>query len=93
MTSEKLIDVVRETAVFLRLRGCISKQMTDEQYIRNTLGDYVVEQHCLWMCEDILARGVGGVGTKSHRWLGYIQGELRGLGLYSVMELRSMSRA
>lgn len=41
-------------------------QMTTEQYDMQFPGNLIVLRHLAWMCDE-----------KAHRWLGYIQGELR----------------
>ncbi len=48
-----------------------------------------VEDHVLWMCEHIEKTLLVTDPMKAQRWLGFIQGALFMLGMYSIDDLRS----
>lgn len=72
-------------------------QLSDKEYNSKDVDEFSIVQHILWMCDEatrFLEHPVRKDAelTKAHRWLGYIQGELRGLNYFSVNELRDHSR-
>lgn len=87
MSDAKLLEVVRfyYTGVLSR---CHAVRL--DKPSRKILVSCEIQDHLAWMCSQIIMGMVSG--SKAHRWLGYIQGELRGMGLYSIAELREHSR-
>ncbi len=65
-------------------------QMKEGYYELLYVPRFIMFNHLKWMCKKIMDGEI--IGDKSHRWLGYIQGELRALEMYSVNELRSHLR-
>jgi len=89
MTKEKIKQVLSHYIEAV-LKSSPPRQLKFEQYRRRDLRGWELRSHLHWMCLQILDGHV--TGEKMHRWLGYIQGELRALRVYSVNELRRHSR-
>lgn len=66
----------------------------DDVRRRITATDLV--RHLKWMCRQcldvFLPSGDPDAVIKAHAWRGYIQGEMRALGLFSVNEMRTHTR-
>lgn len=79
--------------------GVEPRAFTDELYdTRGVIDGPVVAAHLRWMCGRVLndflpqMLSCDDAREKVDRWLGYIQGELRALGLFSVREMRTHNR-
>lgn len=79
--------------------GVEPKAFTDELYdTKGAIDDPVVAAHLRWMCQRVLNDFLPSFLSctdalrKVATWLGYIQGELRALGLFSVSEMRAHNR-
>ncbi len=90
MTDGKLLEIIQgyHDKEFLYIR---TVQLTEGGYNLRNLPTLTIMAHLSWMCQQILSGVVKG--NKAHRWLGYIQGELRGMSLKSINELREASRS
>lgn len=86
MTDRKLRDTLQLYCRELHVRG--------HAPIEN-VGDLPDENrrlnHCYWCCHQALAF-IGDQTDKAHRWLGYVQGVLHALHIFSLDELRAHSR-
>lgn len=72
-------------------------QLPSYMYSRVDLSRLHVACHLAWMCEQCLKvfipEGPEQDIGKANRWLGYVQGELRAEGVYSITDLREHSRS
>lgn len=97
MTNEKLHNVLDTYDVELAHYNGIA-QFNEDQYAgKSRIPSVDVKCHIRWMIHECLTRfippGPEHDINKAHRWLGYIQGEMRALGMYTVSELRDHSRS
>ena len=72
------------------LRSVTAKQLPLEAYDNSHLELEEIMGHLKWMCSEIAEGRIGE--SKARAWIGYIQGELRAAGLFSINELRAQSR-
>lgn len=93
MTPEKLASAMDFYDLELRggERPALISRFSREQYAQKQLDPFWVRCHLRWMIDEMKAFYLLDI-EKAMRWLGYIQGELRGMGLYSTSELRDHSR-
>jgi len=96
MTPDKLRDVVANYQTRLLSAGLTPKRdedstpgmaLTDIDW-----GDIAELDHVLWMCGEVQTFLVEGRYDKANRWLGFIQGVLWVLGIYSIPELQEHNR-
>lgn len=98
MTVEKLITVLGfyyDNALFTE-RPPI--QLNDRMYAGlEEITPEAMKRHLRGMIDQCLYKFIPPGHTqdieKAHRWLGYIQGELRAMGKYSINQMREHSRS
>ncbi len=72
------------------LRDFEAVQLSSKQYESRTLDWLELRSHLKWMCKEIMDGRI--TGSKARAWIGYIQGELRGAGIFSIGQLREQTR-
>lgn len=72
------------------LRSYTEQQLTSKQYEQKELEREAMMSHLKWMCREIMEGRVSG--SKARAWVGYIQGELRAAGIFSIEQMRYQSR-
>jgi hypothetical protein len=98
MTVSKLIEVLEFYRDFLHQKGISPVQFSETCYGLKAPDPLLVKRHLAWMVREQSATLQTETPLsrpsveKAMRWLGYIQGELRALGYFSVGELRDHSR-
>lgn len=75
------------------------KEFSEYQYgTTDILADSEVAAHLRWMCGRVLNDflpifvACSDTADRVNRWLGYVQGELRAMNLFSVSEMRAHNR-
>lgn len=105
MTTDKLKEVLRryqDMLYSIQFDGApvVAKELDAQWYDGLVIPRIDLAAHLLWMCNRCLdvfipigeANGTDEDIDKAKVWLGYIQGELRGLGLYTITDLRNHNR-
>lgn len=64
--------------------------LTTQQREDHTLNRDAILAHLKWMCLEILEGRV--VGDKAWQWLGHIQGELRGMEIFSYARIEAQNK-
>ncbi len=107
MTNAKLIEVLKfYDSVIGDLFGpglplsspvLVAKELSADQYDGDNISKESMMKHLRWMCRKCLDELIPSQNLdnliKAHAWRGYIQGELRAAGVYTIRELRDHSRA
>lgn len=66
------------------------KELSSQGQENREIDPAAMRSHLKWMCQQILDGMV--TGSKAQRWIGYIQGELRALGIFTIGQLRYHTR-
>lgn len=88
MDNEKVDEVLTKYAKDFEFGGYSAvRGATDELVrVRTSARDYV--EHLHWMCKEAASWGPERI-EKKMRWLGFIQGGLWALGIYTIDELKA----
>lgn len=99
MTIHKLISVLEFYDEWMAgFSGTDPRQFSETDYASAIIPRAVIRRHLRWMIRQTLVTLKTEVPLtrqaieKAHRWLGYIQGELRAMGDFTVSQLREHSR-
>lgn len=87
MTPEQVVAVVEKYEEELKR---IVSAVRIEPETKNPL-DYPALSHALWMCGEVKQLASTNM-EKASRWLGFIQGVLWTLGVYSIAEMKDDNR-
>jgi hypothetical protein len=91
MTDAKLREVALRYQQTFHRRAVLAREMDSHWYEEYQVPQDVIMRHCAWMVDCIL-EGTGMDRDKCDRWLGYVQGEMRAAGWYTIAQMREHSR-
>lgn len=98
MTPEKIKQALDEVAkIILNYNGCespVEERLSEDKMMKNVedLKEWEIIYHLHFMTQEGKRLVDQGRIAKSHRWLGFLQGALWGLGITSIVEQKNINR-
>jgi hypothetical protein len=90
---ESMADTLERYATGLRLDGAVPCRIENRQALFADLARPTVLSHLLWMCEGALKFLADGREKKARRWLGFVEGSLWTLNVYSIETMKDRARS
>ncbi len=89
MRDQKIIEVVKNYQRVLAEKGYHPEECDIQQA---ELDKDLILNHVLFMCEKIISHVNAGRYGKANRWLGFQQGVLWSMGIYTIYDLMEHNR-